>query len=181
MNSGPSYTSSSSESSGFLIDKLSIETSSGKAVKPNSRDTPFPLKTVTTKGMLDSVSFFSLSSASSPSFSSGVMLGMSTLTVITSSSYCLFSWIVLSPALSSISKGNPTGISTWKSYTKVTNNGEYQKQLFSTYTSYNNLLFLTPDKNHRWYKSKREKLSILNFAARIHNFMCQEKLSVYST
>lgn len=76
MNSGPSYANWSSDSSDCLIDKLSMEISSGKAVTPNSRDTPFPLKTFTTKGILDSLSFFS--SFSSSSFSSGATVGMST-------------------------------------------------------------------------------------------------------
>jgi len=79
MNSGPSYANWSSDSSDCFIDKLSMEISSGKAVTPNSRDTPFSLKTLTTKGMLDSLSFFSLSPFSSSSFSSpGATLGMST-------------------------------------------------------------------------------------------------------
>lgn len=77
-NSGPSYANWSSDSSDCFIDKLSMEISSGKAVMPNSRDTPFPLKTLTTKGMLDSLSFFSSFSFSSSSFSSGPTLGMST-------------------------------------------------------------------------------------------------------
>jgi hypothetical protein len=72
------------------------------------------LKTLTTKGMLDSPSSLSLSSASSSSFCKGATVGISTWTVIVSSSYFLVSWIVLSPGLSSISKGNPSGISTWK-------------------------------------------------------------------
>ena len=135
MNSGPSYTSWSSDSSGCFIDKLSMVISSGKAVTPNSRHTPFPLKTLTTKGMLDSLPLFSPSSSSS--FSSSATLGMSTWTLIVSSWYCRLRCMVLSPGLSSISKGKSSGISTWKSYTRGTMNSlrdpiwlQYQKQLY---------------------------------------------------
>ena len=83
----PLYTSWSSDSSGFFSDNLLIVTLSRKAFIPNSRHTPFPFKTDTTKGMMQdlllfSFSIFSMSSSSSLSW--GDTSVMSTWTVIVS-------------------------------------------------------------------------------------------------